>query len=202
MESGIDPDLEQLLGFAWELTHYVPTSSAWRTGSFSSNGEKLGGTGMRTISFDATVPISELLVPSSYWIFSKWWIIPPRCICSASWIRRDPDWHVYSTGELCWVYPPYWQEVLRGVAGKLDWSVARQTAAYWFAEQSTELIRKHLLADQFSLTKWPAEWPAWPHGEGAQRQHEQMRLRGEVEIDVERLVAARLRSGVPKWCDR
>jgi hypothetical protein len=191
MEIGIDPDLEQLLGFAWELAHYVKTSSPWRTGLFGSGEEKLNGIGVRMLSFDATVPVSGLFVPCSYSVFSKWWIRPPRCFCSASWIRRDIDWHVYSTGELCWVYPPYWQEVLQGVIGRLDSSVARQTAAYWFAEQSSELIGKHLVADRLSLNKWPKEWLAWPHGEAARQQYEEMRARGEVEIDIEKLITAR-----------
>ncbi|HTD14593.1 MAG TPA: hypothetical protein VK673_05410 [Chthoniobacterales bacterium] len=192
MESGIDPDLEELLGFAWELTHYVKASSPWRSGLFGSNGENLHGTGLRMISFDAMVVVSGLFVPCSYSMFSKWWIIPPRCICAASWIRRDPDWHVYPTGELCWVYPPYWREVLEGVGSRLNRPVARQTAAYWFAEQSSELISRHLLADRLSLNKWPNEWSAWPHGEAARRKYEEMKLRGEVQVDIERLVAAKV----------
>jgi hypothetical protein len=193
MRSGIEPELEELLGFTWELTHYLDIRSPWRTGIFPIEEGKFPNTSMRILSFDAVVPVSDVVVACSYSIFSAWWIIPPRCVCRASWIRRAPDWHVNGTGELCWVYAPYWQHVLQGIARELDRSVARQTAAYWFAEKSVDLINKHLQADRLLLKEWPKQWPEWAHGDGARQQYDQIKLHGQIERDIHGLLTARAR---------
>jgi hypothetical protein len=120
MWSGIDPELQELLGFAWELTNYLDIKSPWRTAIFAVDRNKLQSTSVRVLSFDAVVPISGLMINCSYLIFSKWWIVPPRCTTEASWLRRTPDWHVAANGELCWVYGPYWRDVLQGMLDELE----------------------------------------------------------------------------------
>jgi hypothetical protein len=194
MWSGIDPELQELLGFAWELTNYLDIKSPWRTAIFAVDRNKLQSTSVRVLSFDAVVPISGLMINCSYLIFSKWWIVPPRCTTEASWLRRTPDWHVAANGELCWVYGPYWRDVLQGMLDELETHTVRQTAAYWFAEKSADLINRHLIADRLLLKEWPRQWPAWAHGDAAVPQYEQMKQKGRIDRDIRKLLAAETRT--------
>ena len=196
MRNDLPPELQELLTFAWEVGFYFQTQSTWRTGVLTSSSQTFNqGFTSKTLSFSGNVIAADLPVPITCELYSQWDLLPPKIICAAPWIRKHRDWHVISdAGQLCWVYPPYWREILRGLTAKSELRTLRATAAYWFIEQSVDLICKHLEADRLSLKTWPKAWPAWAHGDIlAGRQLEEMKRTGYLDAEIARLLNARHR---------
>ena len=181
MDNGIDPKVNDLLSFAWEMSHYVADTSPWRF----RNGTSL--------SFDGNVQISGVDVPCSYKLFWPWHKIRPSVTCCESWVRREADWHVSDNGELCWVHAHLWKDVLRGLDEFLSGPELIATAAYWCVEHSSSLMAKHLEADRVSYSgPWPEEWDAWAHYADGDAEYEKAKRRGKVDRIVQELIAKRI----------
>ena len=107
-------------------------------------------------------------------------------------MRRVVDWHVFTDGSLCWVYPKLWTDVIRGLQEVMSPGDVLATAAYWCVEHSSSLIAKHLEADRNSYTgPWPAEWDAWAHYAEGDAEYKKAKRRGKVDRIVQDLIANR-----------
>lgn len=180
MDNGINPKLDALLSFAWEMRHYVTSMSPWR----SRPGPLL--------SFDGTIRVSDVNVVCSFEIDWEWSSIPPSVACREDWIRREVDWHAFSDGRLCWVYPHLWRDVIYGIKRSLPADCVLQMAVYWCVEHSSSLIAKHLEADRMAYGgKWPKEWDAWAHGDAATPEYEEAKRKGKVNRVIQSLLAKR-----------
>lgn len=93
----------------------------------------------------------------------------PEVYCFEPWIRREIDWHFFSSGKLCWQYPPFWREWMRLVASETDLAGTVAYAARWCMTATRSLLHKHRLGRELGLTKWSPAWTEWAHGEAAAR---------------------------------
>jgi hypothetical protein len=191
MTNGITSELNELLSFASNLGGYVGNHSTWKVQRTATAPEQLLQVVPLTLLFEAETAFSNRSVRCEYLINSRWLLAQPRVKSSAPWLRRNIDWHVFDDGELCWVYPPHYREVLRKLSRHLERSDLMQTAAYWCVARSADLVEKHLIADQHAVKSWPPQWSAWGHGEKARQQFEDMTRRGKIDVEVEYLLAAR-----------
>ena len=65
--------------------------------------------------------------------------------------RGEADWHVAANGALCWVFEPYWRDVLMESSRYFDERELRQMAAYWCVSAAADLVGKHLVADTHGI---------------------------------------------------
>jgi hypothetical protein len=173
MGTNIERPLNELLTFTYEIAKYVSAHSAWRA-------RWLGGP-WASMSFEGDIPIDKAIARLSFSSRPDWLSHAPVVRCNAPWMRRgEADWHVASDGSLCWVFEPYWRDVLKESAGYLDEKELRQMAAYWCASAAADLVGKHLFADTHGIKAWPKEWEFWAHGpEEAGAQLKNMKATGE-----------------------
>ena len=192
MTNGISKDLNDLLSFALSMGGYVESASSWKLGRLTTTETNLLRPVPLTLSFRANVRLQNILLPLSFDLPPSPLANHPRVTSDAAWLRREPDWHVYSNGALCWTYPQHYFELIEELSRHLDEAALLETAACWCVSKSAELVERHLIADRSGLKTWPTEWEAWPHGVSeAQAQFEKMKRNGKFHAEVRQLLAAR-----------
>lgn len=192
MTNGIPQNLNDLLSFALCLDSYVESASPWKLGRFTTTEKNILRPVPLTLSFTASVRLPDILLPLSFVLPPSPLVNHPRVTSDAPWLRREADWHVHSSGALCWTYPQYYCEVINELRCHLDEAALLETAACWCVSKSAELVERHLIADRSGLKTWPTEWEAWPHGVAdAQAQFEKMKRNGKFNAEIRQLLAAR-----------
>ena len=102
-------------------------------------------------------------------VSSNWEASPPIIFCMEPWIKRDIDWHVYSDGNLCWIYDREWIDEVNSVQGLGELDRLLYLSSLLFSNV-TYLLDRHCLSGQTGITAWT--WPARPHGkEKAEREY-------------------------------
>lgn len=117
--------------------------------------------------------------PCSVFVERTWVSCCPSVICHAPWLRKEPDWHAFSDGSLCYVYAPEWRDIMLRLAEQDGFFAAAEAAHLWIVRNVTWLLNKHLLAYQLGITAWPKEWAYWPHN-AAEARELYIRLRRET----------------------
>jgi hypothetical protein len=174
----IAPELTELLSFTREIGGYVSAHSAWRLRSRPS---------ATMMSFEGDIPIGRLKVRLSFTTRPDWRNHSPVVHCDASWIRKEVQWHAPADGTLCWVFNPYWCDVLDECSEVLSDSELRQMAAYWCVAGAADLVGKHHFADTHGIKDWPKAWEAWAHADDAAFQLKNMKASGEFQRSAREL---------------
>ena len=192
MTNGIPRDLNDLLSFALSLDGYVENASSWKLARATTTANNLVKDGPPTLSFTADVVVPDRSFSFAFSLRDQPLHCPPQVKCSAPWLRRNIDWHVFDDGTLCWAYPPHYSELMLALSNHLDEPELLQTAACWCVSKSADTVRRHLIAEQCAVKTWPQEWDAWPHGnDAAQAQLNEMKRRGKFDAEIRNLLAAR-----------
>lgn len=116
----------------------------------------------------------------------QWRDLPPRLWCDEKWIRRLPcgqavDWHIFPSGDLCYVLRPQWWETLAGIESEHGTDAAIVSAVQYALNSSRYLLFRHLLGYRRKLAGWPADWPQYPHRiEDARRLYERTKRKGTL----------------------
>lgn len=97
-------------------------------------------------------------------ISKDWDVNPPRVVCTESWVPRTIDWHVYSSGKLCWILDQEWRTRLAEAIQEQDRHFALLMAVDWLTKNVQYLLCGCRLGKQMGFKKWPAEWPQYAHG--------------------------------------
>lgn len=114
-----------------------------------------------------------------------WLIRPPTVTCTAHWVRRETDWHVNDSGELCWVYHEQWRRIINeqmrdcGLGSTILFGVA------WLLRSSKFLICCHRHAYYFGHKNWHREWDDYSHFDRAKPEFlrdEKKRLRHKLKL--------------------
>ena len=105
----------------------------------------------------------------------KWPGQPPSVWCTAPWVRRDINWHVFSDSKLCWCLNLRWLDV-QGWPCKSRDAIATD-GLNWLFSSVDLLLTRHLVGHYRNLDKWPEEWTAWGHGEDGIQEYEQQPIR-------------------------
>lgn len=96
----------------------------------------------------------------------------PLVSTSEAWVTKgNPDWHVSSKGNLCYIYTPYWRDELRTVLAGHDIGEAAAFAASWCIYSVRWLLYRHHFAFEHGIKQWPREWPSWQHGHKAEGEY-------------------------------
>jgi len=181
MKMWIEPNLDRLLTFAWYLSKTTTLKPKWLV-RFDEGIAAL-------IWANGNISIEGVVVPLRFQIAADWVTVAPRVWCDSPWLRRETAWHVYNDGELCWVHPGFWRDVLARLQRVLEDHHFTTTAAYWLVEHSAELIWRHLKADRVGIQSWPESWSEWAHSGAGTKEYRQAKANGIVERTVHRLSA-------------
>jgi hypothetical protein len=120
--------------------------------------------------FTASIPLMHYDIESSARATCKFILYPdsqenmPKVFCTEYWVKRDVDWHIYSTGELCYDLPERWKRNMKRFQKRLTSAQLTEVAANWCLIHSQSLLFRHLFAYDNNLEKWPQEWKAFRHG--------------------------------------
>jgi hypothetical protein len=110
-----------------------------------------------------------------------WHVNMPIVFPEAPWIKKDPDWHMYDNGALCYELDVRWHETLSNIWHKDGASIAAHTAAQWLTESAGLLLGRHYYASLTGIKKWPTEWADWKHGNEGVRQYDRLKNPPEHE---------------------
>jgi hypothetical protein len=110
----------------------------------------------------------------------------PVVSTSEPWlIRGGAEWHIFSDGNICYVYGPHWRDEVAAVLVEFDIEAAAAFAAAWCVRSTQWLLYRHHFAFEHGLKKWPIEWPFWPHDYKARLEYEKLK-RGCEKLNREK----------------
>ncbi len=181
----------ELLTFTGLLTANLQSVSPWRGHPVPTGKDRLSFNLNRSFLLDGVLPVADREAAVTLQVFSDWLRHPPAAWTTASWIRRQRDWHAYADGGLCWVFPAYWSNVLERLAPRVSLDSLRMIAAEWCIESVRDLIAKHLEAQRLAINIWPPAWPAWKHDHAAWDELEGLARDGKIDAEVDRILDQR-----------
>ncbi len=118
-------------------------------------------------------------------IFSNWRDSPPTVICEEPWVRRHIDWHVYRTGELCWVLPKQWKDAVSSFERRIPTLSLCESSAFFLLRNVEYLLKCHRIGYEKGEESWNPEWSEFLHDkEGVEqylRELEQIQI-GEAKV--------------------
>lgn len=110
---------------------------------------------------------------------TNWPSYPPIVSTNEPWLNRDPEWHAYSDGSLCYLYARHWLDEVAPMVSKYDIAVAADFGAYWCIRSVQWLLYRHHFAFEHGIKKWPTQWPFWSHGQKAEFEYKKFKRRNE-----------------------
>ncbi len=103
---------------------------------------------------------------------TEWRETPPTIFCHDVWLRRESDWHVNKSGDLCWVLKDEWAKRLKEVASRHDIVGVVDYAREYLVRNTRWLLQRHWQGYRENIKKW--KWIQWNHGrDGANEFHEE-----------------------------
>ncbi len=93
MVTNIEPRLNELLTFTYEIGRYVSFHSAWRARRMLEAPHVAP-----SMSFEGDIQIGKATARLSFLTRPDWYAHAPIVRCDAPWMRGEPDCHVASDG--------------------------------------------------------------------------------------------------------
>lgn len=162
-------ELAEPISVVANLVPYLKESSTQIVGT------SMFAAGVLTLNYDGiardwTARI-EVMIPK------EWWKNPPIVKCFEPWVRRDIDWHIYQSGELCWVYGPQWTSWLKDYDAIAGLPPRSRFATDWMLRNVRHLLSCHRAALDLQILEWPSQWQQYAHGSDARLkfQHDERR---------------------------
>jgi hypothetical protein len=146
--------------------------------NFTELGGCLWVLGRLPIEVAPEVGVGPSPIPVQIRITEDWIGNPPRIWIAdrPAWLKRNPDWHIFSWGEACYEFRPRWTKHFIEIveAGEQD---VFKYAAQWLTRATSHLLQVHFVCHKFGLTTWPEDIvPSWKHHpKDAQLQYEEER---------------------------
>jgi len=108
--------------------------------------------------------------------YDDWISFMPDVKCGEHWVKHEIDWHVGPDGSLCYDLDLRWQDKVGHVLNQDGIKAASNFAAEWCLHHSRVLLWRHYYAYANNIEKWPADWPAWGHGEKGRKEYRSSKL--------------------------
>ena len=106
-----------------------------------------------------------------------WWNKRPQVFCNDYWVKKNIDFHVGEDGWVCYELDLRWTKYVSGVKQREGIRAAALYAAAWCLHHCRWLLYRHRCFYVDNVVEWPADLPAWGHGDHGRKEFLKNELR-------------------------